>query len=65
MLLVVRSVLFCDIMQRRVVIRYDVWGQPIGPIFKCHSIQEECLDLEDGTDSFSRNVGNELPLYAA
>ena len=37
--------------QRRVVI-VDVSGQPVGPI----------LTLEDGTDRFSRNVGNSAHL---
>jgi len=43
--------------QREVVIPYDVSGQHIGPdIF---------LTLKDGTDTLSRNVGNELPLHAS
>ena len=43
----------------------DVWGQPIGPIFKGQEIQENFLTLEDGTDGLSRNVSKELQLYAA
>jgi hypothetical protein len=36
----------------------DVSGQPIVPFFKDKT-------LEDGTDRLSRNVGNNLPFYAA
>jgi hypothetical protein len=38
----------------------DISGQPISPIFYL-----ECLTIEDGTDSLSQNVGNELPINAA
>jgi hypothetical protein len=31
----------------------DVWGQPIGPIFK----GQDCLMLYNGTNILSRNVG--------
>jgi hypothetical protein len=38
-------------------------------IFKGEAIKEElfldCLTLEDGTNSLSRNVGKKLPFYAA
>jgi hypothetical protein len=30
-----------------------------------HSVHCDCLNLEDGTDRLSRNVGTELQLYAA
>ena len=53
------SSLFWDVMQRRLVVT-DVSGQPIGPIFKSQSVQEEM-----GPDMLSRNVGNYLPIYAA
>jgi hypothetical protein len=43
----------------------DFWGKTIGPIFMGQSVQEDCLTLEDGTETLSRNVGNELPIYAA
>jgi hypothetical protein len=33
------------------------WGQHIGPIFKGHTVQADCLTLENGTYRFSRNVG--------
>jgi hypothetical protein len=42
----------------------DVSGQPIGPISTRQAIQEECLTLEDGAYSLSRNVGKELLLHA-
>jgi len=29
------------------------------------TVQEDCLILEDGNDSFPRSVGTELTLYAA
>jgi hypothetical protein len=32
----------------------NVSGQPIGPIFKGLN----CLSLEDGTNTLSRNIGN-------
>ena len=50
-----RSALFWDITQCIVVIHS---GQSIGPIFKGQEVQE-------GTNWLSRNVGKELPLYAA
>jgi hypothetical protein len=36
-------------------------------IFQCldHVQSKNCLAHEDGTDSFSRNVGNKQPNYAA
>ena len=46
----------------------DVSGQPIGNFFKSQALQEKRLDfltLENGTDRLSRNVGTELPFYAA
>jgi hypothetical protein len=50
-----RSALFWDVTQRRVVILY----RRFGPIFKGQEVQE------DGTDTLSRNVGKGLPLDAA
>jgi hypothetical protein len=44
----------------------DVTGQPTGPNFKGQYFQElEFLNLEDGIERLSLNVGQELPLYAA
>jgi hypothetical protein len=43
----------------------DVSGQPIGPIFKVQEVQENFLALEDWADKSTRNVGTDLPLYAA
>ena len=40
----------------------DVSGKPFGSIFK---IQTEILTPEDGTDNSARNVGVEVPFYAA
>jgi hypothetical protein len=46
----------------------DVPGQTIGPTLKGQTVKEEllldCLALEGRTDRFSRNVGNDLPIYA-
>jgi hypothetical protein len=58
------SVLFWDITQRRMLMLYRRFGQPIRPIFKG---QEELdfLSLEDGSDRLSLNVGKALPLDAA
>jgi hypothetical protein len=39
----------------------DVSRQLISPIFKG---KEAKMIIEDGTDTFSRNVGKELPKYA-
>jgi hypothetical protein len=50
-----RSALFWDITQRREAILYRVSGQLIGPIFK---------GRENGTDTFSRNIGKGLRLDA-
>jgi hypothetical protein len=48
----------------------DVYGRTIDAIFKDHKFQKDSffldfLTLEDGTDTFSRTVGTELPLSAA
>ena len=48
---------FLDITLFRLVT--DVSGQPLTPIFKGNSIQE------DGTDMLSWNVGTKLPTYTA
>jgi hypothetical protein len=50
-----RSSLFWDITHRTLVVT-DVSEQPIGPIFKGQAVR--CLNLEDGNDKLSRNVGN-------
>jgi hypothetical protein len=55
------AALFWDIMRRRVVIFIDVSGQRIGPIFTGQeSFLLGLLTCEDGTDTFSRNVGKLL-----
>jgi hypothetical protein len=51
-----RFLLFCDFSQRRFVVFYRHFGTNI---LKGQAVQE------DGTDRLSRNVGNELPIYAA
>jgi len=53
-----RSSLVLDVRQRRLV-RTDVSGQHVGPIFKGQAVQEDldCVTLEAGTDILSRNVG--------
>jgi hypothetical protein len=45
----------------------DTSGQCIGLIFTGQEVQEEndFFNLEDGTDTLSRNVGKGLPLDAA
>jgi hypothetical protein len=44
----------------------DVSGKHVGPIFKGQEVQEvHFLTLEDGADTFFRNVGKGLPLDAA
>jgi hypothetical protein len=62
--LLLRSALFWDITQCRVVILYRCFGQCINPIFKGKEVQEDFLTVEDGTDMLSQNVG-EGPLDAA
>jgi hypothetical protein len=52
--MLMRSALFCDTMQRPWVTVY----RRIGPIF---TGQESLLTREDGTDTLSWNVGEELP----
>ena len=46
--------------QRRVIILY----RRFGTTYHSHLQGPRSLRLEDGTDSLSRNVGTELPLYA-
>jgi hypothetical protein len=59
-----RSALFWDIIQRIVLIPYDVSGQTMGLIFKLQKYWE-FLSLEYGTNRLSRKVGKESPPYAA
>jgi hypothetical protein len=54
--MLMRSTLFWDITQRRVVILYRRFGTIIGPIVKGQEVQE------DGADGLFRNVGKGLPL---
>jgi len=61
-----RSAVFWGIIQCMVVLPYQNFGQPIGPIFgKSQEIQEDLLTLEDGTGRLSRNMSKELAPYAA
>jgi hypothetical protein len=46
----------------------DVSGQYIGPILNSQTVQEDffdCLTLEEYADMLSRNVGDQIPTYAA
>jgi hypothetical protein len=58
---------YFDFTHHRMAIRSDVSRQPICPVFKGQVVQQvlDCLNIEDGTDMLSRNVGTDLPLYAA
>jgi hypothetical protein len=58
------SVFFWDIRQRRVVILFRRFGKPIGPMITVQEVQEGYLTLEDGSDMLSRKVGTELQLNA-
>jgi hypothetical protein len=65
--ILMRSVLFCTITQRRVIILYRCFGIT----YRSHPQgsrgprRVDFLSLEDGTDTLSRNVGKRLPLDAA
>jgi len=56
-----RSALFWGFTQRRMVITLPTFRDNL-PV---PSSSLDCLDLEDGTDRFSRKVGNKLPSYSA
>ena len=56
-----RSALFWDITRRRVVIVY----RRFGTAYKFHFQGSRVLNLEDGTDTLSRNVGKQLRHDAA
>jgi len=43
----------------------DVSGQLNGSVFKGHTVPEKLLNLRDGTDRLSRNVGKKLALCDA
>jgi hypothetical protein len=47
----------------------DVSGQTVGLIFRgvkqSRKERNDCMIVEDGTDGLSRNVGNQVPAYAA
>jgi hypothetical protein len=60
-----RIALFGDVTQRRMAVRIDILGQPIGPFFKGLVPSLGVNYLEDVTDRLSRNVATELPLYSA
>jgi hypothetical protein len=65
-----RSALFWDITQRRVVILYRRFGTIYRPHLQESRSTEEILSLgfltlENGNERISWNVGTELPLYAA
>ena len=52
-----RSSLFSDVAQRRLVVT-DVMGQPVGPIFRPGAVQEDWLTPDYETDRLFPNVGN-------
>jgi hypothetical protein len=54
--MVMTSALFWDVTRRLVVIASRCFGQRIGPIFEVLRL----LALEEGTDTFSRNIGKQL-----
>jgi len=58
-----RSAGFWNFRQREWQFVTDVSGQSICHIFKGQSFH--WLMFEDGNDRLSRNVGNNLPIYAA
>jgi hypothetical protein len=68
------SSLFWEGTQRSLVV-IDVSGQPIGPVFKGQAVQgdwsrgeadqKRCLAIDDGTHKTCRNIGKQLPTYAA
>jgi hypothetical protein len=67
-ILYVRSALFWDFTQSRMVVCYrslDVSAQPVFPIFKGQAVFLDFLTFEDGADKLSRNVGKKLAFYAA
>jgi hypothetical protein len=60
-----KSVLFWDTMQHRLVILYRHIGTMYGFHLQGQEVQEEgFLTLEDGTDRMFQNVGIALPFYA-
>lgn len=42
-----------------------VSAQPIGLIFKGLAVQKDCMTLDDGTDTLSRNIGKKPQFHAA
>jgi hypothetical protein len=60
-----RSVLFWDITQRRVLLLHRRFGKLIGFTFKNQESHEEFLTLDDGTNRSSLKISMELKLYAA
>ena len=53
------------IMQHKMVIHYRHFGTTYGSIFQGLESLFDLPTLENGIDRLSRNVGKELPLYAA
>jgi hypothetical protein len=65
--MLMKSVLFWDIMQRRVALLYRRFGTTYRSHLQGSRNQEDFdfFTIEDGTDTLSRNVGKGLPLDAA
>jgi hypothetical protein len=57
-----RSALFRDFTQRRMVASYRCFGTTYQSHIKMSS-SLDCLTLEDGTGRLSRNFSKKLPLY--
>jgi len=60
-----RSALFWDFSQFRVVIRTDVSVQRAGPFFKAQAVNLDCLSLEDWTGKVFAIRRYKLTLYTA
>ena len=56
-----RSALFCDVTQLRIIIPYRRFGANLS--IPSSRVFLESLTLKDGTDRLSRNVGTELPFF--
>jgi hypothetical protein len=64
-----RTSLFWAITRRVVLIYYRLFEQTVGPILGIQELDNNFffgpLNVGDGPDKLSRNVGNKLPLLAA
>lgn len=60
-----RSAIFWNFTQGRILESHQSFGKSTGPIFKPQVVQRDCLTLKYGTGRLSSNVGKKVPIDGA